>query len=177
MFPQNPLWYTAPLFHAPLPIVALRFGHVKTSLLGNSRCAEIEEKFSRFLPFCANSRTFFGIIDPSKFPTGCKNFSGFSIRQSLGPGSFLVLIKPMCDCVIKVHHLITVQFHISRALMIVVPCKEAIAGEQLGLWSILSTSGDLHKFEVDSQDESLRRGITKLNLKPIKSSSILYDVA
>ena len=33
VFPQNPLWCTASLFHAPLLIVALRFGHVKTSLL------------------------------------------------------------------------------------------------------------------------------------------------
>ena len=50
----------------PCPVahcVALRFGHVKTSLLGNSRCAEIVEKFSRFLSFCANSWIFFGIID------------------------------------------------------------------------------------------------------------------
>ena len=53
--------------------------------------------------------------------------------------------------------------------MIAVPCKEPIAwGEQLGLWSILSTPGDLHKFEVDSHDESLRRRITKLNLKSFK---------
>ena len=58
VFPQNPLWCTASLLHAPLPIVALRFGHVKTLLM-----REIVEKFSRFLPFCANRWNVFGIID------------------------------------------------------------------------------------------------------------------
>ena len=59
----------------------------------------------------------------------------------------------------------TVQFHISRALYHV---KNQLQGEQLGLWSILSAPGDLHKFEVHSHDESLRRRITKLDLKIYK---------
>ena len=46
--------------------------------------------------------------------------------------------------------------------------KNQLQGEELGLWSILWTPGDLHKFEVDSHDESLRRRITKLNLKSYK---------
>ena len=55
VFPQNPLWCTAALFHVPLPIVALRFGHVKTSL--KKRTSD------GFFPFRANSRNVFGIID------------------------------------------------------------------------------------------------------------------
>ena len=53
--------------------------------------------------------------------------------------------------------------------MIAVPCKEPVAGEKTGqLSSILSTQGDLHKFEVDSHDKSLQLRITKLNLKSYK---------
>ena len=52
--------------------------------------------------------------------------------------------------------------------MIAVPCKEPVARGRTGVWSILSTPGDLHKFEVDSHDESLRHRITKLNLKSYK---------
>ena len=52
--------------------------------------------------------------------------------------------------------------------MTAVPCKEPVAGKKQGLSSILSTQGDLHKFEVDSHDKSLQLRITKLNLKSYK---------
>ena len=52
--------------------------------------------------------------------------------------------------------------------MIAVPCKEPVAGERTGVMVDLLIPGDLHKFEVDSHDESLRYRITKLNLKSYK---------
>ena len=52
------------------------------------------------------------------------------------------------------------------------PCKEPIAGGTTGVMvdfrTYFRTLGDLHKFEVNSHDESLRRRITKLNLKVSK---------
>ena len=73
---------------------------------------------------------------PSKFPKGCKTFSGFSIRQPCCPGILLILRKPMSDCILWLRDKRTTpynSFHILRAVMIAVQCKEPIAGEELGL--------------------------------------------
>lgn len=69
---------------------------------------------------------------------------------------------------IKVQHLITVFISRESPYDFLCHVKNQSQGEELGLWSILSTPGDLHKFEVNSHDESLRRRITKLNLKVSK---------
>ena len=41
--------------------------------------------------------------------------------------------------------------------MIAVPCKELIAWGTTGVMVDFIDTGDVHKFEVDSHDESLRR--------------------
>ena len=65
-----------------------------------------------------------------------------------------------CDCVIKVQHPITL-FITREPLQLLCHVKNQLQEEELGLWWILSAPGDLHKFEVDSHDETSRRRITK----------------